>query len=178
MPALSLPDRPLTDGVVVIRERRESDSDAFIAACQDPEISRWTLVPENYTREVWDEWQVRSAQAARDGSGLHVGIFDTEDNVLGAIGLVEFDLERRYTEIGYWLAKEARGKGYAARAVRLLTAWAQRELGVRTVELLIDPANANSRRVAIAAGFIEDGIRPGPARCGHADVVVHVSSVP
>lgn len=178
MPALRLPDTPLTDGVVVIRPRRQSDAEAVIAACQDPEIPRWTQVPENYTRAHWDAWWEDAAAQSEAGTGLHLAIVDPDDQLLGAIGLVETDLERGYTEIGYWLAREARGHGYAARAVRLLAGWARAELSMRTIELLIYPENTASRRVALAAGFVENGRREAPARCGPGEIVVYTSSEP
>ena len=40
----------LRDGEFVLRPKRPDDADALTAACQDPEISRWTLVPSPYTR--------------------------------------------------------------------------------------------------------------------------------
>lgn len=35
----------LRDGDLVLRPKRAEDADAITAACQDPEIPRWTLVP-------------------------------------------------------------------------------------------------------------------------------------
>lgn len=49
MPAISLPNPPLTDGEIVLRAWEPSDAPAVTAACQDPEIPRWTVVPHNYT---------------------------------------------------------------------------------------------------------------------------------
>ena len=36
----------LTDGVVVLREPRDDDAPALVALGDDPEILRWTEVPE------------------------------------------------------------------------------------------------------------------------------------
>ena len=44
---------------------------------------------------------------------------------------MELDKAPGYGEIGYWVAKEARGKGVATRAVTLLRDWAATELGLR-----------------------------------------------
>ncbi len=39
-------DRPtLRDGDLVLRPATPADADAVTAACQDPEIARWTSVP-------------------------------------------------------------------------------------------------------------------------------------
>ena len=41
----------LRDGDLTLRPPRPDDADAVTAACQDPEIPRWTLVPSPYRRE-------------------------------------------------------------------------------------------------------------------------------
>ena len=43
-----LPGEPLVDGPTALRAWRDSDLDSLVAACQDPEISRWTRVPYPY----------------------------------------------------------------------------------------------------------------------------------
>jgi hypothetical protein len=49
MAALPEPDWPLTDGVVGLRRFTLSDVAAVTAACQDPEIPRWTAgIPDPY----------------------------------------------------------------------------------------------------------------------------------
>jgi hypothetical protein len=44
------PDPPLSDGVITLRAKTGTDADALTAACQDPEIPRWTRVPVPYLR--------------------------------------------------------------------------------------------------------------------------------
>ena len=57
------------------------------------------------------------------------------------------DRERGTGEIGYWVAREARGRGVATRAVRLVRDWAASELGLTTLELVIHEDNAPSHAV-------------------------------
>lgn len=40
-----------SDGVINLREWRESDIPALTDACRDSETRRWTLAPQNYTDE-------------------------------------------------------------------------------------------------------------------------------
>ena len=55
--------------------------------------------------------------------------------------------------VGYWLLRTARGRGLATRAVRLISAWAVREMGLTTIRLTTEPENDRSRRVAERSGF-------------------------
>ena len=47
MPAIPLPNPPLTDGEIRLRAWKARDAPAVTAACQDPEIPRWTVVPHD-----------------------------------------------------------------------------------------------------------------------------------
>ena len=76
------------------------------------------------------------------------------------------DREQSAAEIGYWVAREARGRGVATRAVRLVCGWAASELGLTTLELVIHEDNAPSHAVARAAGFTRTGERRPPRREG------------
>jgi RimJ/RimL family protein N-acetyltransferase len=58
---------------------------------------------------------------------------------------------------GYVLAHEARGNGYARRALRLLCAFAFDDLQLARVEVTIEAENRASRATAEAVGFREEG---------------------
>jgi RimJ/RimL family protein N-acetyltransferase len=64
----------------------------------------------------------------------------------------------RRGSIGYWLLPEARGKGLASRAVKLVSRWALRDLTLARLALLTEPANRRSQRVAERNGFQEEGV--------------------
>ncbi len=76
--------------------------------------------------------------------------------------------------VGYWLAPEARGRGVATRALRLAVAWAFAERGVELLELLAEPENEPSCRVAERGGFRREGVlrRYLPTPRGRRDVVI------
>jgi RimJ/RimL family protein N-acetyltransferase len=59
-------------------------------------------------------------------------------------------------QIGYWIAANARGRGYATRAVTLLTHWLF-DLGAARVFLTIVAENEESIAVARRAGFVYEG---------------------
>ncbi len=149
-------DRPtLRAGDLVLRPATPADADAVTAACQDPEIPRWTTVPSPYSRAD-AEWFIGfCADEAAAGRAIHLLAVDGAGTLVGTVGLT--GLDRARAEVGYWVAAEARGRGVAPRAVELLLEWARRELGVTRVELRAHPANAASLRVAAKAGFAATG---------------------
>jgi RimJ/RimL family protein N-acetyltransferase len=144
----------LRDDDLVLRAKRAEDADAITAACQDPEIPRWTTVPSPYARADAEAYIASSAADAAAGRAAHLLAVDASDGrLLGSFGVMELDREPGYGEIGYWVAAHARGRGVATRAVRMLADWARDELGLTTIEILPHRDNAASRRVAEKAGF-------------------------
>ena len=151
-------DQPtLTGERVRLRPWRPDDVAAVVAACQDAEIQRWTQVPVPYRREdaegfvsgiaveTWAAGGALFAVEPRDGGPVlaSIGLFPPSDGV---------------GEAGYWTVAEHRGQGYTAGALRVLADWVLGELGLRRLELLVDPANVGSRRVAERAGFSAEGL--------------------
>jgi RimJ/RimL family protein N-acetyltransferase len=170
------PDRPLGDDMITLRAMTGADADAVTAACQDPEIPRWTRVPVPYRRADALAW-VAGAELELD-AGLSIGwlAVDAEDDLLASVSVMQIDREHSIGEIGYWVAREARGRGVATRAVRLVCEWAARELGLTTLEIVVHADNAPSLRVARAAGFTRTGERRVAPRAGLLEgrYLVHV----
>ncbi|HWT26073.1 MAG TPA: GNAT family N-acetyltransferase, partial [Solirubrobacteraceae bacterium] len=106
----------LSDGEIAVRPLRESDVPAIVRACRDPEIPRWTRVPAGYTPEDARRFLAVAATEAAAGVGVALAVVDEDDTLLGTVGLTELDAAAGTAEIGYWLAREARGRGAATRA--------------------------------------------------------------
>ena len=157
MPPIPLPNPPLTDGEIVLRAWERSDVPAVAAACQDPEIPRWTVVPRNYTERHAHDFIGGTGADIAAGRELALAIVDSGDGLLGALGMSNFDWPQLKAEIGYWMVAEHRRRGVGARATRLLSLWALTTLGLERLELLANPRNEASQRLAERAGFTREG---------------------
>ena len=135
------------DGIV-LRPFTEEDVPAVTEGCQDPEVARWIPVPVPYTEKDARAY-IASVPDTR-------AIVDAETGeLLGSIGWRIVD--QGNVQIGYWVKREARGRGVATTALRLLSGWALEELGSERVLVLAEPGNHASRRVAEKAGFTAEG---------------------
>jgi RimJ/RimL family protein N-acetyltransferase len=104
---------------------------------------------------IWFELQEPARLA---GESIDFAIADAATGrALGAIGLSKIDHRLLNAETGYWLARDARGRGYMTRAVRLLAAWVFDGLRFARLELRTDPDNAASQRTAERCGFHKEG---------------------
>ena len=152
---IASPDPLLRDDVIAMRPWTMDDIPAVTAACQDPEIARWTSVPTPYS--------VDDARAFLE----HAVRTDVEDRVALAVTNADGTLVGSMTlwmprpgvaEFGYWAAREARGRGYTPRALRLLARWALDTLDVSRLQLGTLPGNSPSERVAQKVGFSREGV--------------------
>jgi RimJ/RimL family protein N-acetyltransferase len=157
MRSIPLPSPPLTDGDILLRSWERRDVAAVAAACQDPEIPRWTVVPYHYTQRHARDFVKDTAADRASGRELALAIVDPEDRLMGAVGLANFDWPDLKGEIGYWITAEARRRRVGTRATRLLAVWAIEQLGLERVELLANPRNEASQQLAERAGFTREG---------------------
>src|SRR3954453_10416226 len=159
MPEIPLPDPLLDDGTVALRPWVPEDLLPLVEAAQDPEIPRWTAVPAPYTEHDAREYLARAEIDRRSGRELGLAVVSSADGeLLGSCGLARFDWHDRKVEVGYWVAAAARRRGAGARATGLLARWALTSLGMERVELLANPLNEASQRLAKRAGFTREGL--------------------
>jgi RimJ/RimL family protein N-acetyltransferase/nitrite reductase/ring-hydroxylating ferredoxin subunit len=153
------PNPPLTDGVVSLRPLRADDVPAIVAACQDAEIQRWIpLIPVPYTEADARRFVLMTLQAWHDGSGYEFAIVEAAtDLYAGSVGLHLGPNPRRHA-VGYLIAPEARRRGFAVRALRLITNWSFEKLGIERLALWTLPGNVASQAVAEKAGFRFEGM--------------------
>ncbi|MDP9392710.1 MAG: GNAT family N-acetyltransferase [Actinomycetota bacterium] len=142
---------------LVLRPYRPDDVDAVLRACQDPLIQRGiNALPHPYTEEVARNWVCEQAPRERaEGRGMPT-VVESAGELVGSSG-VHLAHNRLGPEIGYWIAPEARGHGYAAEAARGLAEWALR-LGAPRVHLYADVGNTASQATARKAGFTQEGV--------------------
>ena len=135
------------------------DVPALFAACQDPEISRWTTVPSPYRLEAAEEWAGRAAPAMwDDGSGAPFAVLDAfSGELLASVGLHAMDGDQ--ATVGYWCAAAARGRGVVTEAVGAVCRWGFGGLGLDRISWEAEVGNWPSRAVAEKNGFTIEGTR-------------------
>jgi RimJ/RimL family protein N-acetyltransferase len=157
--AIEFPVEGLSDGEIRVRLMSEADVPAIVAACQDPAVRRYTTVPDPYGEGDAHDWSLKSLERLAEGMGVEAVAADAEsDEVVGSVGIRRHATDAGRWVVGYLVAPEARGRGVATRAVRLISRWAFDELGAERIELCVEPENTSSQRVAERAGFQREGL--------------------
>lgn len=155
-----LPGDHLVEGETALRAWRDADLEALVLACQDPEISRWTRVPYPYGSADARAYLLQRHDSLHAGIAAPFAIVSAadRDDLLGSISLMRFSWQHARAEVGYWLAKPARGLGHTTRAVRLITEWGFRSLGLQRIDLMAATENPASQRVAERCGFTREAV--------------------
>jgi RimJ/RimL family protein N-acetyltransferase len=138
--------RTLRTGRLVLRRARPDDLDALHAILSDAEAMRYWSTPPHADLETTRDWLDSMINAPPDASDDF--ILEREGRLIGKLGAW------RLPEVGYILARQHWGHGYALEALNVFTAYA---LAERTDHLTadVDPRNTASLALLAKAGFRE-----------------------
>jgi RimJ/RimL family protein N-acetyltransferase len=147
---------------LILRAPQPEDFEPWAAFCADPEVMRHL----GGAQDRFIAWRNMSGMA---GGWLSRGfsMFSVVEKATGRwVGRVGPWQPEGWpgTEVGWGLAREAWGKGYASEAAEAAIDWAFAELGWHEVLHTIEPANVNSIAVAKRLGsrILRQAVLPPP----------------
>jgi RimJ/RimL family protein N-acetyltransferase len=143
---------------LVLRQWREEDLEPFATLNADPETMRYFVAPP--TRAESDALAERSRRQIDDeGWGLWAVEVAGGPSFIGFVGLARPSFEAHFTpavEVGWRLAREHWGHGYATEAGRAALAHGFEELGLREIVSFTSLLNEPSWRVMERLGMARD----------------------
>lgn len=115
-------------------------------------------VNENFTlesvREFYRRTLVKFAKN-EDEIGLNI-VYKSE--IVGGTGFHEINRQDKSAEIGYWLAKDATGKGLMTKSVAKLLEYGFGEMNLNRIVIKCVPENTKSRAIPERLGFTVEGV--------------------
>lgn len=139
---------------LILRPLHAHDRDNMAAGLGDYQVSQMTgTIPHPFTR-FHAEIFIMMMRARRHCRGDHVWAIcepDRPEHLIGVMGL--HPGKKQSWEIGYWLAPEAWGKGYATEAAQLAISFA-RDNGLKNIHAGYYADNPASGRVLAKLGFV------------------------
>lgn len=163
--ALTIAEDGIRGEGLLLRLPEPADLPAVARAMADPAIRVPGNMPE-LDEEALLAFHAVLPKVMSSGRMMPVVVVEeATGELLGGANLHHLDAETSVVEIGYWLFREARGRGVATHAVRLLAEHAF-TLGVQRVEARVDVGNTDSERVLERAGFTREGVLRS---CGRVD---------
>lgn len=93
------------------------------------------------------------------GTSYGFGIFGRDnDELLGMVALTEIHLISNSGSLGYWITDKVQQHGYAKEALNALINFSFEKLRLTRLEIICDPRNVPSHRVALSCGGLNEGI--------------------
>jgi RimJ/RimL family protein N-acetyltransferase len=154
--------RQASDGVVTLSRFVNSDASVLRDADCDPEHRRRFDFPEAFVPSLRHSlaaiarWKRERTKGTRFAFAVRKA---TSGTLVGGCELKPCDSNT--ANLSYWTYPMHRNRGLASRAVALVCRIAFLELGFERLEVLTDPDNLSSRKVAARNGFRKVGVRDG-----------------
>lgn len=116
-----------------------------------PWVDHLTSVEDElwYINETISEWE--------EGNLFDYGMYTTEGEYIGNIGVHTIQWKWNCCELGYWIVHRAEGQGYISTAVQMLEE-VLFETGFHRIEIRCDPNNAKSAAVPQRCGYTFEGV--------------------
>jgi len=146
---------------VHIETPKLEDADEIAKNANDPDIRKniRARMPDPYkTEDAILYVEFATGEYAR-GFGYHFCVhLETGNRVVGAVALSDINRESSQAELGFWIGKDYRGKGYAKEAIKLAIGLAFGKFLLNRVYVYVLVSNEVSIHLLSSLGFIKEGL--------------------
>jgi len=151
---------------LVIRPWQPDDRPAFTSLMSHPEVTQYVHGGKPYTEAEVDQWFERQARQIADYGMCMGALVEKSTNVVAGLSGVQPLGSTTDLEIGWILARETWGRGFATEAGAACMRHVLGTLNRPRVVAIIDPENDPSKRVAARLGMTYEATYTGE-QLGH-----------
>jgi ribosomal-protein-alanine N-acetyltransferase len=141
-----------------LRRLSSNDVNEILALRSNPEIMKFIPRPLITTKEEALEFISVMDTNVNNNSVINWAITNKEDDkLIGMIGFYRMKPENYRAEVGYILSSDFHGKGIITEALERVIQFGFEEMGLNSIEALIDPENCGSEKVLLKNKFVKEG---------------------
>jgi RimJ/RimL family protein N-acetyltransferase len=155
------PDIELVSRRLTLRILRQEDSDAFSrCVSQSESLHQWI----DWCDEQFNLYQAQEFIRANrlnwiKGTSYGFGVFEQDSNSLvGMVAVTEIQVVSNSATLGYWIADHYQQQGFATEALSELIKISFETLGLTRLEIICDPDNFQSHKVALSCRGLSEGL--------------------
>ncbi len=150
----------LTTARLTLREPHPDDVNALFLIRSNPTLMQF--IPRPLARTPADAAAVltliRDGQARTERINWVITRTGQSDELLGIIGYVNIYPDAHRAEIGYILRADCHGQGLMDEALQATVAYGFDVMRLHSIEAIIRPENAASRKLVARNGFVQEGL--------------------
>ena len=141
-----------------LRRLISKDVNEILALRSNPEIMKFIPRPLITTSEEALEFITKMDVNIDSNSLINWAITTKEnDRLIGMIGYYRMKPENYRAEVGYLLSAEYHGHGIITEALQRVVRYGFEEMGLNSIEAVIDPENFASEKVLLKTNFVKEG---------------------
>ena len=141
-----------------LRRLKSEDVDEIFVLRSNPEIMQFIPRPLMKTKEEALEFISVMDTNVNNNNVINWAITTKEDDqLIGMIGFYRMKPENYRAEVGYILSPEFHGKGIITEALEKVIQFGFEEMGLNSIEAVIDPENYGSEKVVLKNNFVKEG---------------------
>jgi ribosomal-protein-alanine N-acetyltransferase len=143
---------------MILREIVKEDAPALFMLYSNPEVMKFRGADSfSVMNQAHDLIQKFSSDfTAQSGIRWGLTISGKEDELIGTAGFNSIDWKHQRGVIGYEIQPSLWNQGLMTEALKVISAFAFRELNLHTIEANIAPANIASEKVLRKLGFVKE----------------------
>jgi ribosomal-protein-alanine N-acetyltransferase len=143
---------------LILRRLNPDDVNEILALRSDPEIMKFIPRPLIKTKEEILEFIAAMDTNINNNSVINWAITTKKkDTLIGMIGFYRMKPENYRAEVGYILSAEFQGQGIITEALKRGIQFGFEEMGLNSIEAVIDPENFGSEKVLLKNNFVKEG---------------------
>ncbi|MBC3885256.1 GNAT family N-acetyltransferase [Undibacterium griseum] len=144
---------------LILRRMSADDLPLLFRGMSDPRVTEYygiSYETQTLTQAQLDWFELIWAS----GTGIWWGLcFSHAPHVLiGTCGINEWEQEHHCAEAGFWIFPEYWGQGIMHESLQAMLAYCFKTLGIHRMQMLIEPANLSSWKLAERLGFQLEGV--------------------
>ncbi|MCC9043322.1 GNAT family N-acetyltransferase [Myroides sp. M-43] len=147
----------LETGRLVLRKADLNDANEMYAMRSDAKVMQY--IPRPLSTDVSEAVDyinsLEERMVAKECINWAITLKENGE-MIGTIGFYRMKLEHYRAEAGYMLLPTYHGKGYVAEALNRIVKFGFSEMGLHSIEALIDPDNIGSMKVLEKCGFVKE----------------------
>lgn len=147
-------------GDIVLRTYDPEDAAALFHTIEAnrAHLRRWLTWVDSTRQEAHSlSFILNARQQQQEQRSLALGIF-RQGQLIGGIGMQDWDHSLRKASIGFWLSKTAEGQGIIQQCAPVFIRFLFENLDLNKVEIHYLPGNSRSAKAALQLGFRTEGL--------------------